>query len=119
MSYAPILFVSAKTGFRCDEILPTAIRVQEARNMRLPTSDVNRILRDAVDKHAPPSKGAKRLKLYYGSQVSTNPPTFIFYVNDTDLVHFSYKRYIENTIRERFGFLGTPIRISFRGRREP
>ena len=119
MSYAPILFVSAKTGFRCDQVLPTAIRVQEARNMRLPTSDVNRILRDAVEKHAPPSKGAKRLKLYYGSQVSTNPPTFIFYVNDTDLVHFSYKRYIENTIRERFGFLGTPIRISFRGRREP
>lgn len=118
MSYAPILFVSAKTGFRCDQILSTAIRVQEARNMRLPTSDVNRILRDAVEKHAPPTKGSKRLKIYYGSQVGTNPPTFIFYVNDTELVHFSYRRYIENVIREQFGFLGTPIRISFRGRRE-
>ena len=85
MSYAPILFVSARTGFRCDQILPTAIRVQEARNMRLPTSDVNRILRDAMEKHAPPTKGSKRLKIYYGSQVGTNPPTFVFNVNDTEL----------------------------------
>jgi GTP-binding protein len=119
MSYAPILFVSARTGFRCDQILPTAIRVQEARNMRLPTSDVNRILRDAMEKHAPPTKGSKRLKIYYGSQVGTNPPTFVFNVNDTELVHFTYRRYIENVIRDQFGFLGTPIRITFRGRREP
>ncbi|HEY3290750.1 MAG TPA: ribosome biogenesis GTPase Der [Anaerolineae bacterium] len=118
MAYAPVLFVSAKTGFRCDEILPTAIRVQEARNMRIPTSDVNRILRDAVEKHAPPSKGSKRLKIFYGTQVDTNPPTFLFHVNDTELVHFTYKRYIENALRDEFGFLGTPIRISFRGRRE-
>ena len=116
MAYAPILFVSATTGFRCDQILPTAIRVHEARNMRIATSDVNRILRAAVEKHAPPSKGAKRLKFYYGTQVTTNPPTFLFHVNDTDLVHFTYKRYIENALRDEYGFLGTPIRLSFRGR---
>jgi GTP-binding protein len=118
MAYAPVLFVSAVSGFRCDHILPTAIRVQEARNMRIPTSDVNRILRDAIEKHAPPTKGSKRLKIYYGTQVNTNPPTFLFHVNDTDLVHFTYKRYIENALRAEFGFLGTPIRISFRGRRD-
>jgi GTPase len=118
MAYAPVLFISAKTGFRCDQVLPTAIRVQEARNMRIPTSDVNRILREATEKHAPPTKGNKRLKIFYGSQVGTNPPTFLFHVNDTELVHFTYRRYLENAIRDEFGFLGTPIRISFRGRRE-
>jgi GTP-binding protein len=119
MSYAPVLFISAKTGFRCDQVLTTAIRVQEARNMRIPTSDVNRILRAAMEKHAPPTKGSKRLKIYYGSQVDTNPPTFVFYVNDTELVHFTYRRYLENAIRDEYGFLGTPIRLSFRGRKEP
>ncbi|MCL5999383.1 MAG: ribosome biogenesis GTPase Der [Chloroflexi bacterium] len=118
MAYAPVLFVSAKTGFRCDQILPTAVRVYEARNMRIPTSDVNRILREATEKHAPPTKGSKRLKIFYGSQVGTNPPTFLFHVNDTELMHFSYRRYLENAIRDEFGFLGTPIRLSFRGRRE-
>jgi GTP-binding protein len=118
MAYAPILFVSARTGFRCDQILPTAVRVHEARNLRIPTSDVNRILREAMEKHAPPTKGSKRLKIFYGSQVGTNPPTFLFHVNDTELVHFGYQRYLENAIRDEFGFLGTPIRLSFRGRRE-
>jgi GTPase len=118
MAYAPILFVSAKTGFRCDQILSTAIRVHEARNMRIATSDVMRILRDATEKHAPPTKGSKRLKFYYGAQVNTSPPTFLFNVNDTDLVHFTYRRYLENTIRDEFGFLGTPIRLSFRGHSE-
>lgn len=118
VSYAPVLFISASTGFRCDQVLPTAIRIQEARNMRIPTSDVNRILRGAVEKHAPPVKGSKRLKFYYGSQVAIDPPTFVYYVNDTDLVHFTYKRFLENSIRDEFGFLGTPIRLSFCGRRE-
>lgn len=118
MAYAPVLFISAKTGFRCDQILPTAIRVQEARNMRISTSDVNRILRDAIEKHAPPTKGSKRLKIYYGSQVNTSPPTFLFHVNDTELVHFTYRRYIENALRDEFVFLGTPIRLSFRSHRE-
>jgi GTPase len=118
MAYAPVLFISAKTGFRCDQVLPTAIRVHEARNMRIPTSDVNRILRESIEKHAPPTKGSKRLKFYYGAQVGTNPPTFVFHVNDTDLVHFTYRRFLENALRDEFGFLGTPIRLSFRGHRE-
>ena len=115
MSYAPPLFVSAKTGFRCDQILPTALRVHESRSLRISTSDVNRILREAAEQHAPPTRGSKRLKIYYGAQVGTNPPTFVFHVNDTELVHFTYKRFLENRIRDAFGFLGTPIRLSFRG----
>ncbi len=118
MAYAPVLFISAKTGFRCDQILPTAIRVQEARNMRISTSDVNRILRSAIEKHAPPTKGSRRLKIYYGSQVDTNPPSFVFHVNDLELVHFTYRRYLENALRDEFNFLGTPIRLSFRSHRE-
>ncbi|MGQ9814218.1 MAG: ribosome biogenesis GTPase Der [Candidatus Roseilinea sp.] len=118
MAYAPPLFVSAKTGFRCDQILPTALRVHESRSMRISTSDVNRILREAAEQHAPPTRGGKRLKIYYGAQVATNPPTFVFHVNDTELAHFTYQRFLENRIRDAFGFLGTPIRLVFRGRKE-
>ncbi len=118
MAYAPPLFVSAKTGFRCDQILPTALRVHESRAMRISTSEVNRILREAAEQHAPPTRGSKRLKIYYGAQVATNPPTFVFHVNDTQLVHFTYRRFLENRIRDEFGFLGTPIRLSFRGRKQ-
>jgi GTP-binding protein len=117
ISYAPTLFVSAKTGFRCDQLLPTALRVNEARSLRIPTSDVNRILRESAEKHAPPSKGGRRLKFYYGAQVGTSPPTFVIYINDTELAHFSYRRFIENRIREEFNYLGTPIRLVFKGRR--
>ncbi len=118
MSYAPMLFVSAKTGFRCDQILPTALRVNEARSMRVPTSDINRILRESAERHAPPTKGGRRLKIYYGSQVGTNPPTFVFHVNDPELAHFTYQRFIENRIRDEFGFLGTPLRLVFKGRQK-
>ncbi len=118
MAYAPPLFVSAKTGFRCDQILPTALRVHESRSMRISTSEVNRILREATEQHAPPTRGSRRLKIYYGAQVATNPPTFVFHVNDTELVHFTYRRFLENRIRDEFGFLGTPIRLSFRGRKQ-
>ncbi|MCS7061474.1 MAG: ribosome biogenesis GTPase Der, partial [Anaerolineae bacterium] len=117
MAYAPPLFVSAKTGFRCDQILPTALRVYESRSMRISTSDVNRILREAAEKHAPPTHAGKRLKIYYGAQVGVNPPTFVFHVNDTELAHFTYRRFLENRIRDEFGFLGTPIRLVFRGRK--
>jgi len=77
---------------------------------------VNTIVREAMEKHAPPTHAGKRLKVLYGSQVAINPPTFLFHVNDAKLVHFAYERYLENQIRERYGFLGTPIRISFRGK---
>lgn len=118
MSFAPVMFISAKTGFRCDQIFPAALRVNEARTMRISTADLNRILREAHVKHAPPSVGGRRLKVFFGSQVGINPPTFVFHCNDTKLAHFSYRRYIENRIRAEFGFFGTPIRIVFRGRGE-
>ena len=118
MPYMPALFTSAKMGFRTDQVFSTALRAYESRAMRIPTSDVNRILREAMEKHSPPSKGGRFLKFYFGSQVGVNPPHFVFQVNDPKLVHFSYKRFLENRLRDEYGFMGTPINISFRGRRE-
>ncbi|MCS6846622.1 MAG: ribosome biogenesis GTPase Der [Anaerolineae bacterium] len=118
MAYVPVLFVSAKTGFRTDHILPTALRVNEARAMRISTSDLMRIVREASERHAPPTRAGKRLKIYMATQVGVNPPTFVFHVNDAELVHFTYQRFLENRLREEFTFLGTPIRLIFRGRRD-
>lgn len=118
LSYVPVLFVSAKSGFRTDQILPTALRVNEARSMRIATSDLMNIVREASEKHAPPAKGGKRLKIFMASQVSVNPPTFVIHVNDVSLAHFTYQRFLENRIRDQYTFLGTPIRIIFRGRRD-
>jgi GTPase len=112
--YAPLIFISAMTGQRIHQVLEAANRVYEARSYRIPTSALNQLVRDAVQKHPPPTKGTKRLKLYYASQVATDPPLFLFHVNDKELVHFSYKRYLENQIREVYPFEGTPIRISIR-----
>jgi GTP-binding protein len=116
MDYVPILFISAKTGQRVGQVIPTALQIQEERLRRISTSDLNRVIRDSLDAHAPPSKAGKRLKIYYGSQVRTDPPTFLFHVNDSRLVHFSYMRFLENRIRNKFGFMGTPLRLSFRQR---
>jgi GTP-binding protein len=116
IAYAPILFISAKTGQRIHTVLPTAARVQEERLIRIPTSDLNDLIREAMLKHAPPSRTGRKLKVFYGTQVRVDPPTFLFHVNDVNLVHFSYERYLENQIRDRYGFLGTPIRLSFRPR---
>jgi GTP-binding protein len=112
----PVLFISALTGQRIHEVLETAHRVWQARFQRISTADLNRLLRAAVQKHPPPTKGTKRLKLYFMSQVAVNPPVFLFHVNDTRLVHFTYKRFLENQIREEYPFEGTPIRLSFRPR---
>jgi GTP-binding protein len=117
MAYVPVLFVSAKSGFRTEQILPTALRVNESRDMRISTSDLMRIVREASDRHAPPSRGGKRLKIYMAAQVGVAPPTFVFHVNDPELAHFTYRRFLENRIRDEFTFLGTPIRLVFRGRR--
>ncbi|NPA92721.1 MAG: ribosome biogenesis GTPase Der [Chloroflexi bacterium] len=114
LDYVPILFVSAKTGQRVHKILPTALQVNEARLTRLPTSYVNRILREAQDRHPPPTKGGRMLKIYFGSQVSVAPPTFVLQVNDPKLMHFTYLRYLENRIREAHPFPGTPIRLVLR-----
>src|SRR5258707_3540860 len=118
IDYAPILFISALTGQRIHTVLPTAAQVQEERLTRVPTSELNALLRDATLKHSPPSHMGKRLKIYYGTQVRVDPPMFLFHVNDIKLVHFSYERSLENQIRERYSFIGTPIRLSFRPRRK-
>ncbi len=116
LDYVPVLFISAKTGQRVRKVLPTALQVQEERLRRLPTSELNRLVRDAMDAHAPPSKAGKRLKIYYCSQVRVDPPTFLFHVNDPKIAHFTYQRFLENRIRERHAFIGTPIRLLFRRR---
>jgi GTP-binding protein len=116
LDYVPALFVSALTGQRVDQVLPAALRVQEERFIRIPTAELNRVLQEAVARHAPPSKAGKRLKFYYVTQATIDPPTFLFFVNDPRLVHFSYERYLENRLREHYGFLGTPLRLSFRKR---
>ncbi len=116
MPYVPILFISAKTGQRVDKVLPTALEVQEARLQRIPTSKLNQVLRDALDAHPAPSQAGKQLKIYYATQVRSDPPTFLVYVNDPKLMHFSYRRFLENRIREAFPFPGTPIRIVLKGK---
>ncbi len=116
MPYVPLLFISAKTGQRVHQVIPTAARIQEERLIRIKTADLNKLVRNAVQRHAPPSKSGRRLKIYLAQQVRTDPPTLLFHVNDTRLVHFSYERYLENKIREEYGFLGTPLRLSFRSR---
>jgi GTP-binding protein len=116
MDYVPIIFISALTGRRVDTVIPTALSVHEARFRRLPTGELNRIVRRALDRHAPPSKRGKRLKIYYASQPGVDPPTFVFHVNDPDLLHFGYERYLENQLRMAFEFPGTPLRLFFRRR---
>jgi GTP-binding protein len=118
MDYVPMVFISALTGQRVNQVLPTALRVQEERLVRLSTSQINKTLRQAQDQHAAPSKAGRHLKIFYGTQVRTDPPTFLIFVNDPTLVHFTYKRYLENRFRETYGFLGTPIRLVFKKRQQ-
>lgn len=116
MDYVPMLFISALTGQRIGQVLPMALKVQEERMVRLGTSEINKILRRAQDQHPAPSKAGKHLKIYYGTQVRSDPPTFLIFVNDTKLVHFTYKRFLENRFRDAYRFLGTPIRLVFKPR---
>lgn len=118
MDYVPLLFISAKTGQRVDQVLPMALQVQEERLARLTTSKINEVIHNAQDAHPHPSHAGRQLKMFYGTQVRSDPPTFMIYVNDPKLMHFSYLRYIENQIRAEYGFLGTPIRIVTKGRRD-
>lgn len=117
MDYTPVLFISAKTGKRVEQVLPMALRVQEERLVRLSTSQINQIMQNAQHQHPAPSHAGRQLKIYYGTQVRSDPPTFLLYVNDPKLGHFSYLRYLENCIRKEYGYLGTPIRIVMKGRR--
>lgn len=116
MDYVPVLFISAKTGQRVDQVLPMALRVQEERLLHLPTSQLNQILQKAQTYQPGPTRAGKQFKIYYSTQVRSDPPTFLLYVNDPRLAHFSYLRFLENRIRESHNFLGTPIRLVLKAR---
>ncbi len=116
LDYVPVLFISALTGKRVNKVIPETLAVQQARSLRIPTGELNRLVQDALARHAPPSKHGKRLKIYYASQPGVDPPTFVFHVNDTDLVHFGYERYLENRLRDAYEFPGTPLKLIFRQR---
>lgn len=116
LDYAPVLFISALTGQRIHTVLETAVRVQEERLVRIPTSELNRIIREALLSHPPQTKQPRPLKIFMAQQVRVDPPTFLLHVNDKDLLHFTYERYLENQIRQAYPFVGTPIRISVRER---
>jgi GTPase len=115
--WAPIVFVSALTGQRVQQIIETALHVYGERQKRISTGELNRLLRDAVAKHPPPSRPSRWLKFYYATQTDVAPPRFVFFCNDPQAVHFSYQRYLENEIRDHYRFDGTPIALHFRGRR--
>ena len=116
LAWADIVFASALTGQRAERILREALRVAEERYRRIPTGELNRLVTDAVRAH-PPSHVRNRLpKIFYATQVGVAPPTFVIFVNDPSIIHFSYKRYLENRIRDEYKFLGTPIRLVFRQR---
>ena len=118
MQYAEIMFISAKTGQRLPKLFDMIDVVIANHSMRIETGVVNEIMAEAVAMQQPPSDKGKRLKLYYITQVSVKPPTFVIFVNDKELMHFSYTRYIENRIREAFGFRGTPLRFIIRERND-
>ncbi len=114
MTYAPIIFISAKTGQRIDKLFEQINYVHNQTSMRVSTGMLNDVLADAVARVQPPSDKGRRLKIYYMTQVSVAPPTFILFCNNAELFHFSYQRYIENCLRQTFGFKGTPVRLVVR-----
>ncbi len=118
MPYAPVLYISAKFRQGVDKIMPQVCQVYQERLKRLPTAAVNSVIQQAVAAHNLPRRGSKRLKILYATQAEVNPPTFAFFVNDTKLIHFSYQRYLENKLRQSFGFVGTPLRLVFKTRGE-
>ena len=118
LNYAPIIFVSAQTKQRVHQILPTIDQVHDYSLMRIPTNVLNEVIMDAQLMTPPPTHNGKRLRIYYASQVSVGPPTFVLFVNDPELLHFSYKRFLENKLREAFNFTGTTLRIIARERQK-
>lgn len=118
MDYAPIMFVSAKHGRGIKGIIPAALQIYAVRHERLTTGALNQVLEKALTEHPPPTRKGRQLKIHYATQAEINPPTFVFFVNDRELVHFSYERYLENRLRAAIGFRGTPIKMVFRDRRK-
>ncbi len=116
LDYAPIIFVSANTKQRVHQILPIVQRVSENHAMRIQSSILNEVIEDAVARNPAPTDKGRRLRIYYATQVAIQPPTFVVFVNETELMHFSYERFLENRIRETFDFEGTPIRLITRAR---
>ena len=118
MSYVPMLFISAKSGQRVNKVLDLVLSVYEESCRRVTTGTLNDIVNEAVTVTEPPADNGRRLRIYYATQAGIQPPTFIVFVNDTELVHFSYARYLENYFRKSFGMNGTPIRLLFRNRKK-
>jgi GTP-binding protein len=118
MTYAPVLFISAKSGQRVERLFELINYVNNQSAMRITTGMLNNVLSDATARVQPPTDKGKRLKIYYMTQPTSNPPTFVTFVNRKDLFHFSYQRYLENQIRESFGLAGTPIRFIVRERED-
>lgn len=118
MTYAPIIYISAKTGQRVTKLIDLIKYVAVQNAMRVKTGVLNEVISEAVMLRQPPVEKGKALKIYYATQVSTKPPTFAIFVNDEEIVHFSYDRYLENQIRQHFGFEGTPIRLVYKSKKE-
>jgi GTP-binding protein len=116
LDYVPVLFISALSGQRVNKVLPMASQIHQERMVRISTGELNRLVEDATIRHSPPHKAGKQLRFLYATQASVDPPTFVFFVNDARLVHFSYERYLENQLRQRYGYLGTPLKLVFRSR---
>jgi GTP-binding protein len=116
MPYVPIVFISAKTGQRIENVLDLALSIKQERRKRIPTGQLNDTLRRALAEHQPPSFRGRQIKMLYATQVGVDPPTFVVKVNEASRIHFSYRRFLENRLREQYGFFGTPIRIYLRGR---
>jgi GTP-binding protein len=116
LNFAPIVFVSAITGQRTGKIMAEVEKVMGQFSKRVSTSELNKVVKEAVERHHPPLAGGKRVKFYYASQVGTKPPTFVFFTNSPEGIHFSYERYLSNKLREAFGFAGAPLRLLFKGR---
>ena len=114
IAHAPVLFVSALTGLGVKDIIPVALEAWRERQKQLPDDVINKLIREAVGAHAPPPRGTRRLEVVRAYQGGTNPPSFTFLVNDPALVHFSYERYLENRLRQTFGFAGTSVKMQFR-----
>jgi GTP-binding protein len=119
MSYAPVVYTSAQFGQGVDRVMPEAFEVYQERQKRIATTEVNSVVQQAAAAHNLPRKGKKQLKILYATQAEVNPPTFVFFVNDPKLIHFSYQHYLENRLRQAFGFAGTPLRFVFKTRGEP
>jgi GTPase len=116
LEFAPLISISAKTGQRVGKVLELAIDIWGERRKRISTGELNRVLRAAVERQSPPVVKGRRPKVFYGTQAAVAPPTFVFFANDAALIHFSYRRYLENRLREEFGFDGTPVKLVFRDR---